>query len=142
MPQPLNPVAQKLVDESVLVAENYFNFTNNFLGIVGFPIGIGCISTENPVFYAALSIGFLLLVWGCEIHAYKRKLQILRNIKHPSMTPCMVIKKSPAALFSMVFLGCIATGWINTSGPSFFTAEGQSRPSCSVPASNANLGKS
>jgi hypothetical protein len=134
MHQQLNTAAQELIDESVRAAESYFSFTNNLLGIVGFPIGIGCISTENPIFYAFLSVLFLWTVWGFEIRAYKRKLQILRSIKHQSMTPWAVIKRSPAALISMLFLGCIATGWLDNSGPSFSKHQGQSHLSNSASA--------
>ena len=82
MHKPLTPAAKKLMDDSVLAAEDYIDFTNNLLGIIGFPIGIGCISTANPQFYAFFSIGFLMLAWSCEIPTYKRKLRILRDIKH------------------------------------------------------------
>jgi hypothetical protein len=137
MHQPLNNAAQELIDKSVRATESYFNYTNNLLGIVGFPIGIGCISTQNPPFYAFLSLFFLWTIWGWEIRAYRSKLKILRNIKHPSMTPWTAIRRSPAALVSMLFLGCIAMGWFDTSGPSFFTPQPQAQLS-NVSSAGAN----
>ena len=80
-----NPSVIKTINESVPHALKYAEMLNTVFAVLAFNLGMACVSTESPRFYALLSFIFIFAVWYAALQPYRRRLHLLSIAKHPSM---------------------------------------------------------
>ena len=109
-----------VVEDAANQAEKYFETTNNIFGMFAVTIGLGCFSAENTQFYAWLTAFFLVIAWNSSFRNYKRRLEMLKVIKHYKMNFAYIVKRCYVAFIGWGFLGAIAVGLLDKNGVTFF----------------------
>jgi hypothetical protein len=97
-------------------AQQYFETTNQFLGILAFSLGIGCLGTESSREFAALSLILVTLAWRASIKRLKSDLNELKYVDHESLKVWNVVKNTYLSIAALVFLVAVAAGEITTTG--------------------------
>jgi hypothetical protein len=94
----------------------YTEKTNELVGLFSFATAVACVSTENPRFYALLSLALLLIAWSSLMTTYQRRLKLLRDIGHQDLKPTRMIKRTAVALIGYLFLFLVVLGYFDRYG--------------------------
>ncbi len=97
-------------------AQQYFESTNQILGILGFSLGIGCLGTENPPGFAVLCLMLVTVAWGISIKKLRVDLDELKYVEHESVSFLNVMKNTYLSIISLVFLALIAMNVVTPTG--------------------------
>lgn len=116
MTPPLTTSQNAVIVARLRDAEEYYRRTNELIGILGFSTAIACVSTENPTLFAMISAVFLILVWGYQTSCFKRRLRLLKDIKHPEMRFYRIYFRAWPALVGWLFLGAVTMGYFDKYG--------------------------
>jgi hypothetical protein len=111
-----NSSVQQTINQSAPYALRYTGMLNSVFSVLAFNLAIACISTENPPFYAWLSLIFIFVVWNSAIHPYRSRLRILRAANHPLMEIRAILLRSIPFFAGWLFLGLVAVGTLDKNG--------------------------
>lgn len=96
------------------IANNYFDFANDFVGVMAFSLGIAALQFERPKSVAIFSF-IVLLTWL--VSKAREYTKYVADKYFPKGTP--IVKyirfgwRIKIYLGGMIFLLCIAAGWID-----------------------------
>lgn len=97
-------------------AQQYFETTNQILGILGFSLGISCLGTGNPSEFALLSLMIITTAWGMSIKKLRADLEELKYVGHDSVAFWNVMKNTYLSIIALVFLALIAMNVVTPTG--------------------------
>lgn len=104
------------IDKKVASVHNYFDTTNQILGLIGFSLGLGCLGTNNPKLFGSLCLILVVVSWGVSIGRLRKDIDELKGLSHPSVRPLNVLKNTWQSIAALVFLAAIAVGEITKDG--------------------------
>lgn len=104
------------IDKKVASVHNYFDTTNQILGLIGFSLGLSCLGTNNPKLFASLCLILVAVSWGVSIGRLRKDIDELKGLGHPSIRPLNVLRNTWQSIAAFAFLAAIAAGEITTDG--------------------------
>jgi len=107
---------ERYIEERVESVNAYFDNTNQILGLIGFSLGLGCLGTESPRFFASLCLVLVIASWGVSIDRLRKNIDELKSAGHPIVKPMSVLKHTWQSMVALAFLAAIATGEITKQG--------------------------
>lgn len=110
------PSVVKTVSESVPYAVRYTDTLNSIFSGLAFSNGLASVSTENPSFYATISLLFIFTLWISMVQPYKKRLGILRVAKHPASNRMAMLQRTVPFIMGWMFLGSVALGMFDKFG--------------------------
>ena len=114
-----NDYAEKIelyMEKRVKSVNAYFDNTNQILGLIGVSLGLGCLGTENPKFFASLCLVLVIASWGVSIDRLHKDIDELKRAGHPIVKPMSVLKHTWQSMIALAFLAAIAAGEITKQG--------------------------
>ena len=102
--------------QKVKSAQEYFETTNQILGILGFSLGVSCLGTADPSEFAILSLMVITTAWGMSIKKLQADLDELKYVGHDVVSFCNVLKNTYLSIIALVFLALIAMDVVTPEG--------------------------
>ena len=109
-------MVHQTIKESLPFAYQYFERTNEILGVVGFATAFACLGTDNPVLYAYIAMLFIIVAWGESFRRIKRRLDLLSVAGVPQMKKWEILKRCKVGLAGFLVLATVAAGYFDKYG--------------------------
>ncbi|WP_196140726.1 hypothetical protein [Aliikangiella sp. G2MR2-5] len=89
---------------------SWYLFLNQIFGIIGFSLGLGCLGTSSPAFYACISIIFITSLYIPGYLKRKQFIKFLRENNHPEFKMIKIFKQGLPFFIGYLFLFLVAFG--------------------------------
>jgi hypothetical protein len=110
-------VDSRTVAIEIQILGRWARIANDVLGTLAFTLGVGAASTENPQFFALLSMAFVLFAGFRSQRPYQRIYRLWRELKHPFVKPSVIWRHYSLFIFGWSFLGLVALEAVDKTGP-------------------------
>ncbi|MBD3822676.1 MAG: hypothetical protein IE914_10545 [Thiotrichales bacterium] len=108
-------VPKAFIDQVREEVKKWYGFLNNVLGVTAFLTGLACVSTENPQFWASISVVFMLFLLWTNIKMYPPTISSLRDdyvalyklLRKKEIKVFHMVTRLPLYTFGMCFLGFV-----------------------------------
>ncbi|MCG5496592.1 hypothetical protein [Ectothiorhodospira variabilis] len=92
------------------LVDDYFDYSNQLLGVLAFTIGVAALAFQDPRPIAWIGVVFVILAWGAGLYRYKVRWKADHGAK--TLSIWAVVKRGYLSIIGLAFLGALALGII------------------------------
>lgn len=107
---------QQLESDVEKHAVEYSYMLNSIFSVLAFTSGVASVGTDNPKFYAWISMIFIVTLWYTILDPYVKKIKELRAANHSSVSRLVMLKRSIPFIFGWGFLAMVGWGFFDKTG--------------------------